>query len=82
MDDVTSTLESALEEHGYDVGETSTNRDTVRVAIQDPEASAEQLRSVTFDAIDEDAVLGFNVTTESVDGGEAVTTVVSFRYRG
>lgn len=82
MDDPTETLRAAFEEHGYDLGEISTNRDRVRVAVRDPEASADDLRTVTFDAVDEDDVLGLNVTTESVDGGDEVVTVVSFRYRG
>jgi len=82
MDDLTATLRSAFEEHGYDLGEISENRNRVRVAVRDPEASAEDLRTITHDAVDEDDVLGLNVTTESVDGGDEVVTVVSFRYRG
>jgi outer membrane lipopolysaccharide assembly protein LptE/RlpB len=82
MDDVTDTLRTAFENNEYEVGETSRNRDKIRIAIRDSEASADDLRSITFDAVDEDDVLGFNVTTESVDGGDEVTTVVSFRHRG
>jgi hypothetical protein len=82
MDDVTETLRSAFENHEYEVGETSRNRDKIRIAIRDSEASADDLREITFDTVAEDDVLGFNVTTESVDGGDEVTTVVSFRYRG
>lgn len=82
MADLTAALRTAFEESGYELGELSRNRDRVRIAVRDPEASADALRGVTFEAVDEDDVLGFDVTTESVDGGDEVTTVVSFRYRG
>jgi len=81
MEDVTDALRAAFEEQ-YDLGEVSVNRNRVRVAVRDPEASAEQLRAITYDVVDEDDVLGLNVSTESADGGDEVVTVVSFRYRG
>lgn len=81
MDDVTDELAQAFEEAGYEVSETSVNRDRVRVSVLDPEASADDLRSVTLDVVDEADILGFDVSTESLDN-ERVTTVVSFRYRG
>lgn len=81
MDDVTDELVEAFEAAGYDVSETSVNRDRVRIALLDPEASADDLRSVTLDVVDEADILGFDVSTESLDN-ERVTTVVSFRHRG
>jgi len=82
MQELTDALRAAFEEEGYDLGELSVNRNRVRVAVRDPEASAEALRTITHDTVDPDDVLGLNVTTESADGGDEVVTVVSFRYRG
>jgi hypothetical protein len=81
MDDPTAALAEAFEEAEYEVGETGVNRDRVRVTVLDPEASAEQLREITYSVIDEADVLGFDVTTESAEG-QQVRSVVSFRYRG
>ena len=81
MDELIAALEAAFEDDGYEVGEASRNRDRVRVAVLDPEASAEDLRALTHTVVDEDDVLGFNVATESSDGSQ-VRSVVSFRYRG
>ena len=81
MDELTAALRDAFEEGGYEVGETSVNRDRVRVSVLDPGASAEALRELTLEVVDEDDILGFDVTTESADNQD-VTTVVSFRYRG
>ncbi len=81
MDELLTALETAFEEADYEVSETSANRDRVRVTILDDEASAEKLRSLTYDVVDESDVLGLNVTTESLDN-DGVVTVVSFRYRG
>ena len=82
MEELTDALRTAFQDAGYDLGEISVNRKRVRVAVRDSEASAETLREITSDAVDEDDVLGFNVTTESVGGSDDVVTVVSFRYRG
>ena len=81
MEELTTALREAFEAAGYEVRETSVNRDRVRVVVLDPEASAEDLRGLTLNAIDEDEILGFNVTTESADNQD-VATVVSFRHRG
>lgn len=81
MEELTDALRAAFDEQ-YGLGEVSVNRNRVRVAVRDPEASAEELRAITHDVVDEDDVLGLNVTTESADGGDEVVTVVSFRYRG
>jgi hypothetical protein len=82
MENLTDELRAAFEAHDYELGELSRNRDRVRVAVRDPEASAEQLRSITLETVDESDLLGLDVTTESADGGDEVVTVVSFRYRG
>jgi hypothetical protein len=81
MDELTASLREVFESAGYELSELSVNRDTVRVAVLDPEASANSLRDITHEAVDEDDILGFDVTTESADNQD-VTTVVSFRYRG
>jgi hypothetical protein len=81
MNDVTAALREAFTEAGYDVGETSRNRDTVRLTVLDPEASADVLRDITHRTLGADDVLGVDITTESADNQD-VTTVVSFRYRG
>lgn len=81
MDDVLADLRDAFEAAGYDVNESSVNRDRVRISVLDAEASAEDLQSITYDVLDESDVMGLDVTTESL-ANEEVTTVVSFRYRG
>lgn len=82
MEELKSALRDAFERQEYDVAEVSVNRDQVRVAVLDEEASADDLRSITYDVVDEDDVLGLDVTTESAETQADVTTVVSFRYRG
>lgn len=74
-------LRTAFETAGYDVADVTRNRRQVRIEILDDEASGEELREITDDVLDED-VLGLDVSTESSEGQDAVTTVVSFRYRG
>ena len=81
MQELKTTLREAFEQAGYDVEDVTTNRKRIEIAVRDAEASGEQLREITYDAIDEDDVLGFNVTTESTANDE-INTVVSFRYRG
>jgi len=80
MTDLTNELAAAFEEAGYTVNEATDNRGRIRVVVLDPEASGEDLASITYDVVDEDEVLGFNVTTES-GAGDDITTVVSFRHR-
>ena len=75
-------LRAAFETEGYDVADVTRNRRQVRIEILDDEASGERLREITYDVIDEDDVLGLDVSTESSEGQDAVTTVVSFRHRG
>ena len=81
MDDLKDDLRNAFEAEGYEVSETSRNRDRIRVALLDEGASADDLQSITLGVVDESDVLGFDVTTESLDDDD-LTTVVSFRYRG
>ncbi len=82
MEELKSELRAEFESQGYDVAEVSANRDRVRVAVLDEEASADDLRSITHTVVDESDVLGLNVTTEALDGQDDIATVVSFRYRG
>lgn len=82
MAELDADLETAFESAGYDVAEISHNRKQVRVEILDDEASAEDLRAITDGVVDEDDVLGLDISTESAEGQNEVTTVVSFRYRG
>lgn len=75
-------LTAAFEESGYEIAEASRNRDRVRIAVLDDGAEADELRSVLYSVLDESAVLGLDVTTESSDAEADMTTVVSFQYRG
>lgn len=81
MDDVTTALREAFTDAGYDVGETSRNRDRIRITVLDPEASGGELRDLTHSVVDHSNAAALNVTTESAETQEPVT-VVSFRYRG
>lgn len=81
MDDVLETLRAAYEEHGYDVENVARNRAQVRVVLRVEGANAEKLRSIAHDAVDEDDLLGLEVTTSSVEGRDELNTVVTFRYR-
>ena len=81
MSDVHDRLREAFETEGYDVGEVSTNRDRVRVALLEEGAEADRLRAIVHDAVGEGNVFGLDVTTENAEGGDGVRTVVSFRNR-
>ncbi|WP_340101340.1 hypothetical protein [Salinibaculum salinum] len=81
MSDVTEKLRATFEDNDYEVGEVSTNRDRVRVALLVEGAEAAQLREIVHETVGESNVLGLNVTTETVEGQDAVRTVVSFRNR-
>lgn len=81
MSSVETDLEAAFESEGYDVADVSRNRRQVRVELLDDEASAEELRTIAYGVVDESDVLGLNVSTESAEDQDSVTTVVSFRYR-
>ncbi|WP_136718173.1 hypothetical protein [Halorientalis salina] len=81
MSELQDELQAALEDGGYEIGEVSTNRDTIRVVVLDEDAEATDLRSIATDVVDEDEMLALNVTTESIDGQDRMGTVVSFRHR-
>ncbi|WP_290819530.1 hypothetical protein [Halovivax sp.] len=80
MSELRDELRAAYEDAGYDVGEVTENRDTVRVVLLE-EAGAEDVRSIAADVLGEEPSFGVNVTTESVDGHDGTSTVVSFRNR-
>jgi hypothetical protein len=80
MSNLEDELRTAFEADGYEVGEVSTNRDRVRVALLVEGAEADQLRDIVHETVG-DGVVGLNVTTENVEGQDAVQTVVSFRNR-
>jgi SHS2 domain-containing protein len=82
MQQLRDELREAFEAAEYTVADVTTNRNQVRVEILDSEASAEDLRAITHEVVDESDTLGLNVSTESADSQAGVTTVVSFRYRG
>jgi len=75
------TLRAAFEDGGYEVGDVSRNRNQIRVVLLEEGAPAENLRSITYGVVDEEAVFGLNITTESVDGHDGMNTVVTFRSR-
>jgi len=81
MDDITKSLREAFEADGHEVREVSPNRGRVRVVLPEGGLAAERLRPVVEDALDEGTVLGVNVTTESVEGGSGMATVVTVRTR-
>jgi hypothetical protein len=81
MSEITDDLRDAFEAEDYEVGEVSTNRDRVRVALIVEGAEADTLRGIVHETVDEENVMGLNVTTENVEGQDAVQTVVSFRDR-
>lgn len=80
MTELQDELRAAYEERGYDVGDVTVNRGLVRVVLTE-DAGAEAVRSVATDVVGEENALGVDVTTESVDGHDGVSTVVSFRHR-
>jgi len=81
MDDVLKTLRDAYEENGYDVADVTRNRSQVRVVLREAGVNAEELRAIANDVVDEEDVLGLEVTTESSGGQDQLTTVITFRYR-
>ena len=81
MSELPDELQAAFEDQGYDVGSVSENRDQLRVTILERGAPADELRSVVHDVVGEDRVRGMNVSTETLEGQDVVSTVVSVRYR-
>lgn len=78
MSEVTADLQSAYEDAGYDVSEATENRDRVRVVLAE-DVGAEAAREVVRETLDEEPRFGVNVSTESIEGHDGVSTVVSFR---
>ncbi|WP_254862092.1 hypothetical protein [Halovivax gelatinilyticus] len=78
MSQLTDDLESAFDDAGYDVSEVTQNRDLVRIVLAE-ETEAEAVRSVAADVLSESPRFGIDVSTESVDGHDGMSTVVSFR---
>ncbi len=78
MSELTADLEAAYADAGYDVSEVTQNRDLVRIVLAE-EAEAESVREIATDVLDEDPRFGVDVSTESVDGHDGISTVVSFR---
>ncbi|WP_181687340.1 hypothetical protein [Halorhabdus salina] len=81
MEELLTNLRTAFEAQGYTVEDVSTNRKQVRIALREDDAQATEIRPIPAEVAGEDAVMGVNVTTESVEGGEDVRTVVTFRDR-
>ena len=81
MSELQEELRTAFEGRGYDVGTVSENRGQLRVTVLEADAPADDLRSAVHDVVGEERVRGVNVTTEALEGRNAVTTVVSFRQQ-
>ena len=81
MSDVTDALVEAYELEGYAVDSVTDNRGRLRVRLRENRPDAEVLRRIARDVCGEDAVVGLDVTAESMAGDDAVLTVVSFRHR-
>lgn len=81
MNDLTERLTAAFEHTDYDLVTASQNRDQVRVAVLPAGADPEALRAIVEEALGTDALLGFTVTSETVDANDTIGTVASFRRR-
>lgn len=81
MSELPDDLRAAFENRGYDVGSASENRDQLRVTILEGGAPADELRSIVHDVVGEERVRGVNVSTETLEGQDVVSTVVSVRTR-
>jgi hypothetical protein len=79
---VVDELQTAFEAAGYRVSEATQNRNRVRIAVADDEASANTLRTTVTETLGEEAVLGLDVTTDTGGDEATIGTVVSFQYRG
>ncbi len=73
-------LRDAFEADGYEVSEISENRGLFRVAVLEEDASAAELTEIVNDTTAGEP-FGIDVTTETIDGGTEVSTVISFRER-
>ncbi len=80
-DDLSEKLTDAFEHTDYDLVTASRNRDQVRVAVLPAGADPDALRAIIEEALDADALLGFTVTSETVDANDTIGTVATFRRR-
>lgn len=81
MEDLLNDLQSAFEREGYALEDVSHNRTQVRIVLQETGLAAEDLRATVTEIAGDDATLGINVTTESIEGQDDMRTVVTFRHR-
>jgi|APHM01.1.fsa_nt_gi hypothetical protein len=73
-------LRDAFEADSYEISEISENRGLFRVAVLEEDASAAELTEIVNETVSGEP-FGIDVTTETIDGGTEVSTVISFRMR-
>lgn len=81
MSGLEADLRQAFEAAGFEVDGVSDNRGRISVSLRAESPAADELRRITEDACGAEAVLGFDVASEAIEGDDAVGTVVSFRHR-
>jgi hypothetical protein len=81
MDDLLTDLRDRFEDGGYDVVTVTRNRGRIRVVVRGTGMETDALQSLTYDVVPESDVLGLDVKTESVEGSDGMSTVVTFRHR-
>lgn len=81
MTDIAAEIRDAFEHTDYDLGDLGVNRRQVRVAVLQEGADPAALRAVIEEALGADTVVGLTVSTETIDGEDAIGTVVSFQHR-
>lgn len=82
MTDSIGAIRDAFEHTDYDLGEVSVNRGKTRIAVLEEGADPDALRAVVEEAVGADAIMAFDVRTETVGADDALGTVVTFRNRG
>ena len=81
MSDHQSDLRAAFEDADYTVEDATTNRNQIRIVLREEDAEGERLKRIVEETLAAEDFLGTNVTTESVEGGTEMTTVVTVRRR-
>jgi hypothetical protein len=81
MSDVTADLRSAFADAGYGVDDVTDNRGRIEVSLRDDDAPVDDCRAIVNDVCGADSVVGFDVTSDTTAGDQAVGTVVAFRHR-
>ena len=81
MSQIQEELREAFEAEGYEIGEVTANRKQIRIALQEERAEGAKLRDIVHDVAGEENVLRLDITTESIEGEDAIQTVVSFQSR-